>query len=94
MNVLMNLSRLCLRALLDHFAKIKYARQARSVMYPLREVLFLVSGGTIASGDDYDESIERSAPRLAARLCRIPLRHSPRQLASRPGPIRRVANSE
>ncbi len=36
MNVLMNLSRLCLRALLDHFAKTKYARQACK-LYPLRE---------------------------------------------------------
>jgi len=42
MNLFMNLSRPRLRALLDPFAKIKGARQAWKVMYPLREVLFLV----------------------------------------------------
>jgi hypothetical protein len=42
MNLFMNLSRLRLRALLDPFAKIKGARPAWKVMYPLREVLFLV----------------------------------------------------
>jgi hypothetical protein len=50
MNLFMNLSRLrCalrLRALLDPFAKIKDARQAWKVMYPLREVLFLVCGSS------------------------------------------------
>ena len=44
-----------LRLLLDHFAKIKDARQSWKVAYPLREVLFLVVCGTIASGDDYDD---------------------------------------
>ena len=45
-------------ALLDHFAEIKDARQAWKVMYPLREVLFLVVCGTIASGDDYDDIVD------------------------------------
>jgi hypothetical protein len=44
-----------LRLLLDHFSKIKDMRQAWKVAYPLREVLFLVVCGTIASGDDYDD---------------------------------------
>jgi predicted transposase YbfD/YdcC len=43
-----------LRVLLDHFARIKDTRQSWKVAYPLREVLFLVVCGTIASGDDYD----------------------------------------
>jgi predicted transposase YbfD/YdcC len=47
-----------LRALLDHFAKIKDTRQAWKVMYPLREVLFLVVCGTIASGDDYEDIVD------------------------------------
>jgi hypothetical protein len=47
-----------LAALLDHFAKVKDARQACKVMYPLREVLFLVVCGTIASGDDYDDIVD------------------------------------
>jgi hypothetical protein len=57
MNPFMNLSRLRLRALPDPFAKIKMRGQAWKVMYPLREVLFLVRG-TIASGDDYDDIVD------------------------------------
>jgi len=38
-----------LRLLLDHFAKITDSRQAWKVAYPLREVLFLVVCGTIAT---------------------------------------------
>jgi hypothetical protein len=44
-----------LAALLNHFAGIADTRQSWKVMYPLREVLFLVVCGTIASGDDYDD---------------------------------------
>src|SRR5450755_3510075 len=44
-----------LRVLLDHLATIKDTRQSWKVAYPLREVLFLVVCGTIASGDDYDD---------------------------------------
>jgi predicted transposase YbfD/YdcC len=47
-----------LRLLLDHFARIKDTRQAWKVAYPLREVLFLVVCGTIASGDDYDDIVD------------------------------------
>ena len=47
-----------LAALLDHFAKVQDTRQAWKVMYPLREVLFLVVCGTIASGDDYDDIVD------------------------------------
>jgi len=47
-----------LRLLLDHFAKIKDTRQAWKVAYPLREVLFLVVCGTIASGDDYEDIVD------------------------------------
>jgi len=53
-----------LAALLDHFAEIADARQGWKVMYPLREVLFLVVCGTIASGDDYDD--RRTSPSCAA----------------------------
>jgi predicted transposase YbfD/YdcC len=54
-----------LRALLDHFASIKDTRQAWKVMYPLREVLFLVVCGTIASGDDYDDIVDWGEAHLA-----------------------------
>src|ERR1700720_556753 len=47
-----------LAALLDHFAEITDARQGWKVMYPLREVLFLVVCGTIACGDDYDDIVD------------------------------------
>lgn len=47
-----------LRLLLDHFATIKDTRQSCKVAYPLREVLFLVVCGTIASGDDYDDIVD------------------------------------
>jgi predicted transposase YbfD/YdcC len=54
-----------LRALLDHFAEIKDTRQACKVMYPLREVLFLVVCGTIAGGDDYDDIVDWGEAHLA-----------------------------
>jgi len=47
-----------LRVLLDHLAGIKDTRQSWKVAYPLREVLFLVVCGTIASGDDYDDIVD------------------------------------
>jgi len=47
-----------LAALLEHFAEITDTRQGCKVMYPLREVLFLVVCGTIASGDDYDDIVD------------------------------------
>jgi hypothetical protein len=47
-----------LRLLLDHLAVIKDTRQPWKVAYPLREVLFLVVCGTIASGDDYDDIVD------------------------------------
>jgi hypothetical protein len=54
-----------LAALLDHFAKVEDTRQAWKVMYPLREVLFLVVCGTIASGDDYDDIVDWGEAHLA-----------------------------
>jgi predicted transposase YbfD/YdcC len=47
-----------LRVLLDHLATIKDSRQSWKVAYPLREVLFLVVCGTIASGDDYEDIVD------------------------------------
>src|SRR6266576_5693726 len=47
-----------LRLLLDRLAAIKDTRQSWKVAYPLREVLFLVVCGTIASGDDYDDIVD------------------------------------
>ena len=47
-----------LRVLLDHFGAIADTRQSWKVAYPLREVLFLVVCGTIASDDDYDDIVD------------------------------------
>ena len=47
-----------LRVLLDHLGAIKDTRQSWKVAYPLREVLFLVVCGTIASCDDYDDIVD------------------------------------
>jgi predicted transposase YbfD/YdcC len=47
-----------LRSLLNHFSRIKDTRQLWKVAYPLREVLFLVVCGTIASGDDYEDIVD------------------------------------
>ena len=44
-----------LRGLLDHFGRVQDPRQPAKVMYPLREVLFLVVAATIADCEDYDE---------------------------------------
>jgi predicted transposase YbfD/YdcC len=44
-----------LRSLLDHFGRIEDPREPAKVMYPLREVLFLVVAATIADCEDYDE---------------------------------------
>src|SRR5271167_4720377 len=54
-----------LRALLDHFSHIKDTRQRWKVAYPLREVLFLVVCGTIASGDDYDDIVDWGTAHLS-----------------------------
>src|SRR5258708_12970102 len=83
-----------LRLLLDHFSKIKDTRQVWKVAYPLREVLFLVVCGTIASDDDYEDIVDwGKASVVPAGLCRVPLRHSLRRLAAhgdesdQPGPV-------
>lgn len=47
-----------LAVLLDHFSAIEDARQSWKVMYPLREVLFLIVCGTIASSDDYEDIVD------------------------------------
>src|SRR3981189_488696 len=54
-----------LRLLLDHLAAIKDTRQSWKVAYPLREVLFLVVCGTIASGDGYDDIADWGEARLS-----------------------------
>ena len=83
-----------LAALLDHFAEIADTRQGWKVMYPLREVLFLVVCGTIASGDDYDDIVDWGKAHLAflRGFAEFQFRHSVRRLAAlRHEPHRRQA---
>ena len=54
-----------LRLLHDHLGAVKDGRQSWKVAYPLREVLFLVVYGTIASGDDYDDIVDWSGAHLS-----------------------------
>lgn len=44
--------------LLDHFSKLGDEREPERVMYPLSEVLFLVTCATICSCDDFDDIVE------------------------------------
>jgi predicted transposase YbfD/YdcC len=47
-----------LALLLDHFAVIEDVREPWRVVYPLREVLFLVVCATIANCDDYEDIVD------------------------------------
>jgi predicted transposase YbfD/YdcC len=47
-----------LALLLEHFAAIEDQREPWRVMYPLREVLFLVVCATIANCDDYEDIVD------------------------------------
>jgi hypothetical protein len=47
-----------LAALLQHFPDLDDSREPWRVMYPLKEVLLLVTCATIASCDDFDEIAE------------------------------------
>lgn len=53
-----------LRLLLEHFAAVKDERAAWRVMYPLREVLFLVVCASICSCDDYEDIVDWGQARL------------------------------
>jgi predicted transposase YbfD/YdcC len=46
-----------LALLLEHFSALRDEREPGRVMYPLREVLLLVTCATIASCDDFDEIV-------------------------------------
>ena len=47
-----------LALLLKHFSELKDDRQAWRVLYPIQEVLLLVTCATIASCDDFDDIVE------------------------------------
>ena len=53
-----NLPKPRLARLLEHFAAVADAREPWRVVYPLREVLFLVVCATIANCDDYEDIVD------------------------------------
>jgi predicted transposase YbfD/YdcC len=60
----MTLEKPRLRLLLDHLAAVEDDRASWRVMYPLREVLFLVVCATICSCDDYEDIVDWGEARL------------------------------
>ncbi len=47
-----------LAVLLEHFSELEDDREAWRVLYPIEEVLLLVTCATIASCDDFDDIVE------------------------------------
>ena len=82
-----------LRLLLKEFAALDDAREPWRVLYPLHEVLLLVTCATIASCDDFDDIVAWGTHHLAVlrRFSPLPPRHSQRALAARPRQPRRPA---
>ena len=71
-----------LALLLRHFSELKDNREPWRIVYPLQEVLLLVTCATIASCDDFDAG--QTPSRLPAAFLGVSSRHSLRALA--PGP--------
>src|SRR5215203_3421876 len=70
-----------LRLLLKEFAALDDAREPWRVLYPLHEVLLLVTCATIASCDDFDDIVAWGTHHLAV-LRRLPARSSGRGRAT------------
>ena len=83
----------CLRLLLKEFAALDDARDPWRVLYPLHEVLLLVTCATIASCDDFDDIVAwgGAPPRRSAPLLPLPPRHPLPALAAHPHQPRRPA---
>src|SRR5260370_33172697 len=76
-----------LALLLEHFSKRADDREPWRVMYPLKEVLLLVTCATIASCDDFDDIVawgKHHLARLSAALFGIPSWYPVRALGARP----------
>ena len=73
-----------LALLLQHFSKLQENREPWRIVYPLREVLLLVTCATIASCDDFDDIVAwgKHHLRFSAAVLGIPSRHSLRALAA------------
>src|SRR3954466_15378202 len=64
-----------LRLLLKEFAALDDAREPWRVLYPLHEVLLLVTGATIASCDDFDDIVAWGKDHLAVLRRFSPFHH-------------------
>jgi len=72
-----------LTLLLQHFSELSDDREPGRIMYPLAEVLLLVTCATIASCDDFDDIVAWGENHLdLAPLLGVPFRHSLRALAA------------
>jgi len=79
------LPRARLALLIVRFSELSDDREPHRIMYPLHEVLLLVTCATIASCDDFDDIVlGRASSRFSAALWRVSLRRSLRALGSRP----------
>ena len=80
------LPRARLALLLERFSELSDDREPQRIMYPLHEVLLLVTCATIASCDDFDDIVLWGEHHLdfSAALQRVSLRRSLRALGSRP----------
>lgn len=58
-----------LALLLDHFSKLDDEREPERIIYPLSEVLLLVTCGTIFSCDDFDEIVAWGEAHLGGLRC-------------------------
>src|SRR5258707_8580263 len=84
-----------LALLLKHFSELDDDREAWRVLYPIEEVLFLVTCATIASCDDFDDIVEWGEHHLDFLLRffevfhRLPFARRPPDPAERfpPGPF-------
>ena len=74
-----------LALLLRHFSELKDNREPWRIVYPLQEVLLLVTCATIASCDDFDD-IAAWANTISSScgISEVSSRHSLRALAPRP----------
>ena len=74
-----------LALLLQHFSHLEDSREPWRIVYPLKEVLLLVTCATIASCDDFDDIVAWGKHHLHfLRQFEIPSRHSMRALAAQP----------
>lgn len=83
-------SRVWLAVLLQHFSRLDDEGEPCRVIYPLPEVLLLVTCATIASCDDFDEIVTwASIIWIPCASFTLPFRHPRRTLAAGPRQPRR-----